>query len=263
MRTFCIMGCGHLGTIVANAYAQGLLEGYRLVGAFSRNIEDARGLVKGTGAVAAATMEELLSLRPDYLVETASIALLKEVAPKALRQGTSVVPLSIGAFADEEFKGRCIQEALAHGSKIHIPHGAVGGFDVLGTIALMGRAGGTKVEAGIHTRKGPKSLKGTPLYSDELELGERLVFHGTTAEAIKLLPTKVNVAVATALATTGAKVATSTITSVPAFIGDDHAITAEGDGVKALVDVYSATSDIAGWSVVALLRNLASPIQFF
>ena len=263
MRTFCIMGCGHLGTIVANAYKQGLLEGYRLVGAFSRDIRDARALVEGTGAEAVASIDELLSLRPDYLVETASIALLKEAAPKALRQGTSVVPLSIGAFADEDFKIQCIQEALAHGSKIHIPHGAVGGFDVLRTITLMGQAQDTKVEAGIHTRKGPESLKGTPLYSDKLEQGERQVFHGTTAEAIRLLPTKVNVAVATALATTGPQVASSTITSVPAFIGDDHAVTAEGEGVKAVVDVYSATSDIAGWSVVALLRNLAGPIQFF
>ena len=37
--------------------------------------------------------------------------------------------------------------------------------------------------------------------------------------------------------------------------------TAEIDGVKALVDIYSRTSAIASWSVVALLRNLASPIM--
>ena len=44
--------------------------------------------------------------------------------------------------------------------------------------------------------------------------------------------------------------------------GDDHKITAEGDGLKATVDVYSRVSDIAGWSVVALLQNLVSPIMF-
>ena len=31
---------------------------------------------------------------------------------------------------------------------------------------------------------------------------------------------------------------------------------------KAVVDIYSSTSAIAGWSVVALLQNLASPIMF-
>mgnify|MGYP003315479358 CR=1 FL=1 len=47
--------------------------------------------------------------------------------------------------------------------------------------------------------------------------------------------------------------------------GDEvlRAITAEIDGVKAVVDIYSRTSAIAGWSVVALLRNLASPVCFF
>ena len=52
------------------------------------------------------------------------------------------------------------------------------------------------------------------------------------------------------------------IISVPGMIGDDHKITEEIDGVTAVVDVYSRTSDIAGWSVVALLQNLVSPIMF-
>ena len=51
--------------------------------------------------------------------------------------------------------------------------------------------------------------------------------------------------------------------SVPNWQGDDHKITAEIDGVKAIVDIYSRTSAIAGWSVVALLRNLSSPVCFF
>lgn len=52
------------------------------------------------------------------------------------------------------------------------------------------------------------------------------------------------------------------IFSVPGMIGDDHKITAEIDGVKAVVDIYSSTSAIAGWSVVAVLKNLVSPIVF-
>jgi len=45
--------------------------------------------------------------------------------------------------------------------------------------------------------------------------------------------------------------------------GDDHCITAEIEGVKAVVDICSSTSAIAGWSVVALLRNLSSPVCFY
>ena len=64
-------------------------------------------------------------------------------------------------------------------------------------------------------------------------------------------------------ATTGPEITDVTMHSVPNWVGDDHRITAEIDGVKAVVDIYSSTSAIAGWSVVALLRNLASPVVFY
>lgn len=86
------------------------------------------------------------------------------------------------------------------------------------------------------------------------------VFKGNAKEAIALLPTKVNVAVASSLAATGPENTSVSIHSVPGMVGDDHKITAEIEGVKAVVDIYSSTSAIAGWSVVALLRNLVSPI---
>ena len=91
---------------------------------------------------------------------------------------------------------------------------------------------------------------------------ETEVFSGNTKEAIRLLPTKVNVSVAASLATAGTENTKFSIVSVPGMTGDDHKITAESHGVKAGVDIYSSTSAIAGWSVVALLKNLVSPIMF-
>ena len=143
--------------------------------------------------------------------------------------------------------------------RVHIASGAVGGFDVLRTIALMGQA-----KAGIETHKGPKSLMNTPLFEESLLAGEeeRHVFEGNAKEAIGLLPTKVNVAVAASLAAADPERMRMDIYSVPGFVGDDHRITSEIDGVKAVVDIYSSTSAIAGWSLVAVLRNLVSPIVF-
>ena len=47
------------------------------------------------------------------------------------------------------------------------------------------------------------------------------------------------------------------IKSKPGFIGDSQCIDIEcGDEIKAHLDVYSRTSDIAGYSVVELLQNL-------
>ena len=263
METFAIAGCGHLGSIVYKAYIKGLLPGYKLVATYSMKTEDAKVLTEGTDAKALSSMEEVIAIKPDYIVETASIALLKEFAIKALENGSSIIPLSIGAFADNAFKEAALKAAEESNTKIYIPSGAVGGFDVLKTISLMAEVNGWDIKAGIHTHKGPNSLKNTPLYSDRLQDKEETVFSGSTKEAIALLPTKVNVAVASALATTGPANVKAEITSVPGFIGDDHCIIVETEGLKATADIYSANSDIAAWSVVALLRNLSSPMTFF
>ena len=138
------------------------------------------------------------------------------------------------------------------------------GFDVLHTVALMAKAKNQPITAEIHTHKGPASLKNTPLFTEELmTTPERTVLAGTAAEAIQVLPTKVNVAVAAALASIGPDAMGAKITSVEGFAGDDHCITMETDGLKVTSDVYSRTAEIAGWSIVSLLQNLASPVVLF
>lgn len=64
MKTFAIAGCGHLGKIVCRAYKDGLLDGYRLVAACSRKKEDAEALAADTGAKAAASVDEVISMKP-------------------------------------------------------------------------------------------------------------------------------------------------------------------------------------------------------
>ncbi|MFR4977995.1 MAG: aspartate dehydrogenase domain-containing protein, partial [Butyricicoccus sp.] len=184
-------------------------------------------------------------------------AAVREIAVKALSAGSNLIVLSIGAFADTDFYEQVKKTAAAHGTRVYIASGAVGGFDVLRTVSLMGKA-----VSGIETHKGPASLQGTPLFSEQLDTQETEVFAGSAKDAIALLPTKVNVAVAASLATTGPENTEVHITSVPAFVGDDHKITAEIEGVRAVVDIYSSTSAIAGWSVVAVLQNIVSPIVF-
>lgn len=254
-----ILGSGFLGGIIADAWKNGLLEEYELVGIAGRNEEKTNALAAKVGCKACHTSDELLALKPDYIAEAASGAAVKEIAVKALSAGTSLIVLSIGAFADAAFYEEVKKTAAEHGTKVHIASGAVGGFDVLRTISLMGK--GTSE---IHTHKGPASLQNTPLFKDQLmtDTEETRVFEGNAKDAIALLPTKVNVAVATSLATTGPEKTGVKITSVPGFVGDDHCITAEIEGVKAVVDIYSSTSAIAGWSVVAVLQNIVSPIVF-
>lgn len=254
-----ILGNGYLAGIVVEAFEKGLLPEYELVGIMGRTPEKTGALAERAGCAACGSMGELLDRKPDYIAEAASVAAVRDYAVRILEAKCGLVVLSIGAFADRSFYEQVREVAAANGARVHIASGAVGGFDVLRTIALMGQA-----KAGIETHKGPKSLMNTPLFEESLLTGgeERHVFEGNAKEAIGLLPTKVNVAVAASLAAADPERMRMDIYSVPGFVGDDHRITSEIDGVKAVVDIYSSTSAIAGWSLVAVLRNLVSPIVF-
>lgn len=103
MKKLVIVGCGRLAGIVADAVVKGLLPDYDLVGVYSRTASKAAHIVHkmqqhGKPCIACATLEELLALKPDYLVESASPAAMRELALPALRNGTSVITLSIGCL---------------------------------------------------------------------------------------------------------------------------------------------------------------------
>ena len=266
MKTkFGIVGCGFLGDIVADAWKKGLLEDYELVGVTSRTFASAEKTAAATGCKACADLDQLLALEPEYLVETASVETVRAIAVPVLRRGINLVVISIGAFADQELYQQVCAAAKEGGAKVHLANGAIGGFDVLQTVTLMAQAQQLQETAGIETHTGAMGFRNTPVWADHLltDTEKTTVFTGSAKEAIAAFPRRVNVAVATSLATTGPEVTGVTMHSVPGWTGDDHRITAEIDGVKAVVDIYSRTSAIAGWSVVALLRNLSSPVCFY
>lgn len=254
-----ILGTGFLGGVVADAWKNGYLPEYELVGVYGRNKERTENLAGRVGCQACESVDELLALKPDYVAEAASVQSVKDFAEKISEAGAGFVVLSIGAFADTAFYEKIKEVNSANGTKIYIASGAIGGFDVMRTVALMGNK-----KAEFEAFKGAKSLMNTPLFDEKLMEGsERTrVFDGNAREAIGILPTKVNVAVAASLAMADPEHTEVKINSTPGFVGDDYNITAEAKGVKAVVNIYSATSEIAGWSVVAVLQNIASPIVF-
>ena len=158
-----ILGNGYLADIIVEAGLKGMLDEYELVGVLGRTREKTELLAKKGGCRACSTIDELLALAPDYVAEAASVQSVKDCGVKILASGASMIVLSIGAFADKEFYGQVKETAAVHGTRVYIASGAVGGFDVLRTISLMGQA-----EAGIRTKKGPASLKGTPLFEERL-----------------------------------------------------------------------------------------------
>ena len=203
MKKLVIDGCRRLGGIVAEAVIKGILPEYDLVGVYSRTVSKAESMAarmqeQGKPCLACTTIADLLALKPDYLVEAASPAAMRELAIPTLKNGTSIVTLSIGALADDE----------------------------------------------------------------SLQTEQRTVFSGSATEAIKLFPTKVNVTVAASRASVGPGNMQVTMQSTPGFTGDTQRVEIRNDQVHAVIDVYSATAEIAGWSVVNTLLNITSPIVF-
>lgn len=262
MKTFVIIGCGRLAGIVAEAVVKGILPEYELVGVYSRTVAKAERLAErieeiGKSCTVCTTADELLALKPDILVETASPAALREFAIPALKNGTSIVTLSIGALADEAFYQEVCKTARENGTRIYLASGATGGFDVLRTATLMGN-----VTACFFNEKGPDALKGTPVYEEAMQIERKEVFSGNAVEAIRLFPTKVNVTVAASRASVGPEAMKVTILSSPGFKGDTQRVEIKNDQVHAVIDVYSRTAEIAGWSVVNTLLNIVSPVVF-
>lgn len=262
MKKLVIFGCGYLAEIVVDAVISGLLSDYELVGVYSRTTSKMEHIVakmqrSGKTCTACTTLDELLALKPDYLVETASPAAMKELALPTLKNGTSIVTLSIGALADTSFYNEVIKTAKENNTRVYIASGATGGFDVLRTAALMGNA-----SARFFNEKGQAALRRSPVYDPILEKEKRIVFSGTAREAIGVFPTGLNVSVAASLASVGPEKMEVTMQSTPGFIGDTQRVEIKNDQVHAIVDVYSATSEIAGWSVVSTLLNITSPIVF-
>ncbi|QOW10423.1 DUF108 domain-containing protein [Kaistella flava (ex Peng et al. 2021)] len=263
-KTLAVVGCGKLANIVVEALIKGLLPDYKLIGTYSRTFEKAGNIAKKIQDLnldytckPCKSLEEFLNLKPDYIVETASPTSLRELALPALKNGSSIVTLSIGAFADKDFYEKVKETATENGTRVHLASGAIGGFDVLRTVSLM-----EKSEVTFTTKKGPNSLKNTFVYDETLQSEKREVFEGNAIGAIALFPTRVNVSVAAALASTGPENVKVSINSIPDFVGDDHRIEIKSEQIHAIIDVYSRTAQIAGWSVVNTLRNITSPIVF-
>ena len=223
MNKLVIVGCGRLAEIITNAVVKGMLPDYELVGVYSRTASKAARIANkmrqhGKMCAACHTLKELLELKPDYLMESASPAAMKELALPTLENGTSIITLSIGALADTSFYEKVKETAKANDTRVYLVSGAIGGFDVLRTTSLMGNA-----TARFFNEKGP---------------------------------------VAASLASVGPDNMQVSIQSTPGFTGDTQKVEIKNEQVHAVVEVYSATSEIAGWSVVNTLLNITSPIVF-
>lgn len=241
MKRAAVIGCGALGTILVTNFARA--EGWTLTGVMARTRAHAEALAANAGCRAATTLEELLADKPDLVVEIAGIGAAKAYGEAVLEAGCDFVLVSAGALADADWKARMTETALRTGRRIHVASGAIGGFDVLRTAALMG----------------------VELPADR----ETLAFEGGVEEAVRGFPKNINVAAATASAADAPNVRVRLVAR-PGLTVNTHHIDVKAGEMHCELFFHSAydpknprSSTSTAWSVLALLKNLESPISYF
>ncbi len=261
-----IVGSGSLGTIIGENILKYLSKEYEIIGIFSSRIENSTKLANTLKCKAYESLDEIIQDKPDYIIEAASPNVVKNIGIEILKNGINLIPLSVGAFADEVFYKKVEKAASENNSRVHIPSGAVGGFDVLSSAMLM-----EDVEVSIKTEKSPKSLNGAPFLKGRELSKESIeeIYCGSAKEAIKFFPKNVNVAVAVALATSGVENTKVNIWSIPNLKSNKHTIKLVGETINVEVIIESTpstnnpkSSTLAAYSVIVLLKNLISPITF-
>lgn len=102
---------------MANAWKNGLLPDYELVGVTSRTRASAEKLAAEVGCPVCDDVDALLTLQPEYIVETASVEAVRAMAVPVLKKGVNLVIISIGAFADLDFYEQVKAAAVEGGAR--------------------------------------------------------------------------------------------------------------------------------------------------
>lgn len=267
MKTIAVIGAGALSHIFCTQVQKLLADEYRIIAVMAKHKEHADELANNLGVFSCSSIEELLGGFPDIVVEFAGREAVKEYATTVLNHGSDIVIASIGALADEAFCTKLTECASKSHRKVYLPNGAIGALDLMQTFASIGDA-----QVTIGNTKSPKSLEGAPYLKGRSLSPEKkeVIFKGSVSDAINGFPKNVNVAVAASLASNTLHSASVEITSDPQATENIHHIILKNDLMRAELTVAGKpdpanpkSSTSAAWSVVALLKNLASPIQFF
>lgn len=265
-KRVAIIGTGAIGMTIAEELKVHLAENYELVGMLKRTDDQIKEISTKLNTKVVTEFSELLRLTPDFIIESASVDIVKEHGEDILSHGIHFIPLSVGALANQDLYESLQKKAQANKAVLYIPSGAIAGFDLMRKMTLADIP-----EVEINTYKSPASLNDAPFLKDRvLVMDEKeVIFDGSAQEAIKGFPQNINVAVATGLATIGPENVRTIIHSIPELEANIHEITVRNQEGTADIRFAGAPSNnkrpssITPWSVISLLKNISDPVRFF
>lgn len=169
---------------------------------------------------------DLLSWRPNLVVEVAGQGAVHEYAESCLKAGIRVVVTSVGALADDTLRQALRDAARGGKAQLIVPAGAVGSLDYLNAVRQVD---GTRVTYESRKPAAAWQAELTGLGYDPAVLSEPVVlYEGDAATAARQYPKNLNVAATLALAGVGMSATQVRVVADPAATENQHTIHVEG-----------------------------------
>ena len=265
MKKIAILGCGAIGTQIAQAIDSGKIPA-QLTQIYDQSKEAAQKLVSklNNKPIIVENSHLLSSGQVDLVVETASQQAVKDVALSVLQNKRDLMIMSVGALLDESIFEVLADACKEFNKQVILPSGAIAGLDAIKSI---------KDELDsitLTTTKNPNSLKGAKFFeTSDIDLDKieksTTIFEGTANDAVKLFPANINVAALLSLVGIGSKNTKVKIVADPTTTKNTHQINAQGKFGKMNFIIQNEpdqnnpkTSRLAILSAIQTLRNYCS-----
>lgn len=203
MKKIALIGHGAIARIVIDKLKQHDPEGtVRIMGVLvrERRVEEVQQAVGETVSVVS-TIDDLIRLTPNIVVECAGQGAVAEYGEAVLRAGLDLMIISTGALADDGLRRKLSDIATKSSARMILPAGAIAGIDGLNAL----RIGGLD-QVRYTSTKPPLAWRGTPAETnfDLAAITERTVlFTGPASQAARDYPKNANLAATVALAGLG------------------------------------------------------------
>jgi len=260
-----IIGCGAIGTTLAEAIDSGVVNNVELVALFDLFDDRIETLVQRLNHKPKKYCEFEVFLRnggTDIIVEAASQQAVISYSERVITSGKDILIMSTGALLDKEFLKRIKEAAKKHGRQVQVPSGAIGGLDAVKAAKLGG------LERVVLTiRKKPESFKDSPHFKSTVKSHSdldkpKVLFQGCANDAVKLFPANVNVSASLSLAGIGGKNTVVRIIADPTITTNIHEISIKGKFGKLKIQLENythpsnpKTSYLAVLSAIETLRS--------
>ena len=252
-----LIGFGTIGKRVQQLIAERSPQDAVIVAALVHDVNKARP--EGSPKIVS-TLPELLTERPEVVVESGGHDALRAHGAGVLRAGVDLLMLSVGAFGAGNLLAEITQAAREGHARARVVSGAIGALDAISSAAIGGLTRVTHT-----TRKPPRSL-----YSPEEAAGiteVREVYRGSAREAALKFPENVNVCAAVSLAGVGLDRTEMCIVADPGVERNQHEVVAEGEFGRLRFEIQNvptekpATGRIVAMSVYKELMARRAPFS--